>query len=95
MHFESSMKSRSSPQTSQLDLFQAQWEQLLNLNHPLCRLAKKVDWNRSESVLLFAIAPTSEHSAKPRVYWSDCMTWSWKSWYPAELLRCITVVQCR
>lgn len=72
------MKSRSPPQkkTSQLDLFQTQWEQLLNLNHPLCRLAKKVDWNRSESVLLFALTPTSEHSAKPRVYWSGCMIWS-------------------
>lgn len=46
MQFDSGMKPRSAPKSSQLDLFNAQFEQLLNLNHPLCVLAKKIDWNR-------------------------------------------------
>lgn len=39
LQFESSMKPRSAPKISQLDLFQARFEQLLNLNPPLCILA--------------------------------------------------------
>ena len=40
------MKPKFRPETSQLDLFQAQFDQLLNLNHPLCVLARKIDWPR-------------------------------------------------
>lgn len=57
MQFETGMKPRSAPKTSQLDLFQAQLEQLLNLNHPLCILAKKVDWKRFDAVFADCYCP--------------------------------------
>lgn len=40
------MKPRSDSNRDQLDLFQAQCEQLLNLDHPLCLLARKIDCDR-------------------------------------------------
>lgn len=40
------MKPRSRPEDSQLDLFRADFDQLLNLDHPLCVLARKIDWSR-------------------------------------------------
>ena len=40
------MKPKPRSEASQLDLFQAQLDQLLNLDHPLCVLAGKIDWNR-------------------------------------------------
>lgn len=40
------MKPRPDSSPDQLDLFQAQFEQLLNLNHRLCVLAHKIDWAR-------------------------------------------------
>jgi len=40
------MKPKPRPEASQLDLFQAQFDQLLNLSHPLCVLARKIDWQR-------------------------------------------------
>ena len=58
------MKPRSAPKTSQLDLFQAQLEQLLNLNHPLCILAKKVDWKRFETVFADCYCPDFGAPAK-------------------------------
>ena len=57
MSFESGVKARSSPKTSQFDLFQAQLEQLLNLNHPLCILARKVDWKCFETVFADGYGP--------------------------------------
>jgi len=42
------MKPRSKPEASQLNLFQAQLKQILNLDHPLCVLARKIDWSRFE-----------------------------------------------
>jgi IS5 family transposase len=58
------MKPRSASKTSQLDLFQAQLEQLLNLNHPLCILAKKVDWKRFETVFADCYCPDFGAPAK-------------------------------
>ncbi len=58
------MKPRSAPKTSQLDLFQAQLEQLLNLNHPLCILAKKVDWKRFETAFADCYCPDFGAPAK-------------------------------
>jgi IS5 family transposase len=46
LQFESGMKPKPRSEASQLDLFQAQLDQLLNLTHPLCVLAGKIDWNR-------------------------------------------------
>ncbi len=40
------MKPKPRPEASQLNLFQAQFDQLLNLDHPLCVLARKIDWQR-------------------------------------------------
>lgn len=40
------MKPKDRPEASQLELFQAQFDQLLNLNHALCVLARKIDWQR-------------------------------------------------
>ena len=40
------MKPKPRPEASQLNLFQAQFDQLLNLEHPLCVLARKIDWQR-------------------------------------------------
>jgi len=40
------MKLRTRPEASQLDLFQAQFDQSLNLRHPLCVLAGNIDWRR-------------------------------------------------
>lgn len=45
------MKPRSRPKASQLDLFQAQFEQFLNHDHPLYRLANQMDWTRFEVAL--------------------------------------------
>ena len=52
------MKPRSRPEKSQLDLFRADFDQLLNLDHPLCVLARKIDWSR------FDVAFTECYSAE-------------------------------
>ncbi len=44
------MKPKPRPEARQLDLFQAQFDQLLNLDHPLCVLARRIDWQRFDSV---------------------------------------------
>ena len=46
LQFETGMKPKRRPESSQLNLFQAQFDQLLNLEHPLCVLARKIDWQR-------------------------------------------------
>ena len=45
------MKPKSRPKSSQLDLFQAQFEQLLNHDHPLYLLANRIDWQRFDAAL--------------------------------------------
>jgi hypothetical protein len=40
------MKPKLRSEIIQLDLFQAQFDQLLNLSHPLCVLARIIDWQR-------------------------------------------------
>ena len=45
------MKPRSPAADRQLDLFQAQFAQLLNLDHPLVTLADKIDWQRFDAAL--------------------------------------------
>ena len=55
------MKPRLRSESSQLDLFQAQFDQLLNLDHPLCVLARKIDWNRFD--VAFADCYSAEDGA--------------------------------
>ena len=55
------MKPRSRPENSQLDLFRAQLDQLLNLDHPLCVLARKIDWHRFD--VAFADCYSAEDGA--------------------------------
>lgn len=53
------MKPKSSAPTSQHDLFSAQFEQILNLDHPLCVLANKIDWTRFEVAFEGLYDPTT------------------------------------
>jgi len=53
------MKPKTRSSVSQLDLFQAQFEQLLNPEHPLCVLAKKIDWHRLETALVDCYCPNT------------------------------------
>ena len=45
------MKPKPRPKSSQLELFQAQFEQLLNHRHPLYLLANRIDWKRFDTAL--------------------------------------------
>jgi len=58
------MKPGPRPKVSQLDLFQAQFEQLLNLDHPLCVLGKKIDWSLLENTLVDCCCPDTGAPAK-------------------------------
>lgn len=58
------MKPRSRPESSQLQLFQAQFQQLLNHDHPLFILADKVDWNRFDVALADCYSPDQGAPAK-------------------------------
>jgi IS5 family transposase len=49
---------------SQLDLFQAQFAQILNLNHPLILLANKIDWSRFEAAFVGCYSPDMGAPAK-------------------------------
>jgi hypothetical protein len=55
------MKPRLRPENRQLDLFQAQFDQLLNLDHPLCVLSRKIDWQRFD--VAFADCYSAEDGA--------------------------------
>ena len=61
---EAGMKPRSRPDSDQLDLFQAQFEQLLNLDHPLCVLAGKIDWSRFDAAFADCYCPDTGAPAK-------------------------------
>lgn len=49
---------------SQLDLFQAQFTQILNLNHPLILLSHKIDWSRFEAAFAGCYSPDMGAPAK-------------------------------
>lgn len=49
---------------SQLDLFQAQFAQILNLDHPLILLAKKIDWSRFDAAFAGCYSPDMGAPAK-------------------------------
>lgn len=64
MQFEAGMKPRLRPDAGQLDLFQAQFEQLLNLDHPLCVLAGQIDWERFDATFADCYCPDTGAPAK-------------------------------
>ena len=58
------MKPKSRPESSQLQLFQAQFQQLLNHDHPLFVLAGKIDWSRFDVALADCYSPDQGAPAK-------------------------------
>ncbi len=58
------MKPKPRPETTQLNLFQAQFEQLLNLDHPLCVLARSIDWQQFEVAFGDCYCPDNGAPAK-------------------------------
>jgi IS5 family transposase len=58
------MKPKPRPVNNQLDLFQAQFEQLLNHDHPLFVLASKIDWSRFDVALADCYCPDTGAPAK-------------------------------
>jgi transposase, IS5 family len=58
------MKPSLRPISSQLHLFQAHFDQLLNPNHPLVVLAKSIDWNRFQLALEECYSPDLGAPAK-------------------------------
>jgi hypothetical protein len=59
------MKPKRRPESSQLQLFQAQFEQLLNQDHPLLVLARKIDWERFDTALADCYSPDQGAPARP------------------------------
>jgi IS5 family transposase len=59
------MKPQSRPESGQLDLFQARFEQLLNLDHPLCVLEGQIDWARFDVAFAECYCPDTGAPAKP------------------------------
>ena len=51
------MKPRSRTDAAQLDLFKAQFSQILNPDHPLLILAEKIDWKRFDVALADCFCP--------------------------------------
>ena len=58
------MKPKSRPESSQLQLFQAHFEQLLNHDHPLFVLAGQIDWARFDAALVDCYSPDQGAPAK-------------------------------
>jgi len=58
------MKPKSRPESNQLQLFQAQFEQLLNHDHPLFVLAGQIDWQRFDTALADCYSPDQGAPAK-------------------------------
>lgn len=58
------MKPKPQPETGQLELFQAHFDQLLNLDHPLCVLAGKIDWQRLDAIFADCYCPDTGAPAK-------------------------------
>ena len=58
------MKPKTKPEDNQLQLFQAQFEQLLNVDHPLCKLARRIDWSQFEAAFADCYCPDFGAPAK-------------------------------
>jgi len=59
------MQPRSRRNVSQLDLFKAQFSQILNPDHPLLILAEKIDWKRFDLALADCFCPDFGAPALP------------------------------
>ena len=66
------MKPRPRPNADQLDLFQAQFSQILNPLHPLVVLADKIDWQRFDGALADCVSFRSALKSSNRIFvhWS-------------------------
>jgi len=64
---------------SQFDLFQAQFDQLLNLSHPLYQLAAKIDWKRFDVAFAACYCPEISAPAKAFGCWLGCIICSTRS----------------
>jgi len=51
LQFQTAMKPLARTDARQLDLFKAQFSQILNPYHPLLILAEKIDWKRFDAAL--------------------------------------------
>lgn len=58
------MKPKVQSETVQRDLFQAQFDQILNLDHPLCVLAGRIDWKRFDELFAECYSPDMGAPAK-------------------------------
>ena len=58
------MKPKVPSETVQRDLFQAQFDQILNLDHPLCVLAGRIDWKRFDELFAECYSPDMGAPAK-------------------------------
>jgi len=59
------MKPRARTDAQQLDLFKAQFSQILNPDHPLLILAEKIDWKRFDVALADCFCPDFRAPALP------------------------------
>ena len=64
MQFEVGLNPKPRPASSQLDLFQAQFEPSLNRDLPLFLLANAIDWNRFEVAFADCYRPVAGATAK-------------------------------
>ena len=64
LQYEVGMKPKPRPKISQLNLFQAKFEQLLNHDHPLFVLADQIDWHRFDAALADCYCPDIGAPAK-------------------------------
>lgn len=51
------MTPKSSPDRSELELFQSHFHQILNLDHPLCCLAKQIQWEHFDATFAGCYCP--------------------------------------
>lgn len=58
------MRPRSQNENDQLDLFRAHFDQILNPDHPLVVLARKIDWKRFDTALADCYCPDIGAPAK-------------------------------
>lgn len=61
------MRPKSEPKQVECELFQSELEQIIDLNHPLVRLGRSLDWARFESALGQPITRRREHQGRRRV----------------------------
>ncbi len=66
------VKPKSNPLKDQFHLFQANFQQMLNQNHPLVKMADKINWQRFENELQPLYAESGRPGAPIRLFVSLC-----------------------